>query len=272
MPVKFPNGDIIPDDDFYELQILCRYLYDGLISQREFEREVTYLGYSPGKALEYCRYIREGLYERVIKEVAYFRCQVMLEFIGERKKPSTPDPFFESRTWHFIKREIERKPEEHINYDTLASEVCEELESELLDEAWYQLIIVPSVIDALRKEAIVKPYSYHDYKEESEFIRAKALIGVESEKVDEDEVEGYEICKTYRYMINYKSNYEWDNDRIESELSMLERCIKQHTLTDFTGQPMTKQHIIRLMKQGYWERIFRTLYRCWKELGMWWGD
>jgi len=201
-------------------------------------------------------------------EIAYFRCQVMLEFISEKKK-KTPEPFFESRTWHYIKKEIERRPNEYVNYDAMAINICKDLEDDLLDEAWYQIIVVPSIIDAFRKKTIKKPDSYRDYSHEFNFV--KALIGYEAEKVDLDEIEGYEVCKTYRYMVNYRTSYEFDHDRIESDLKKLEDCIKTHTLADFTGEPMTKRHIVSLMKHGYWERLFRTLYRCWIETGMWWG-
>jgi len=170
----------------------------------------------------------------------------MLQFYSATKPHEPYSPFFESRTWHYYCKEL--TDDEKIT-----------ILSELEDEAWYQLITVPSIIDAYRKGTI-----YVDY-------------GVERcKKIGESEVEGEE-CITYRYMKNYRKKYEFHHERIEFDLRAIEDKIKALTIIDFTGRPVSKQEIIRWLKHGYWERVFRTLYRVWREatnyLGtpFWWG-
>jgi len=100
-----------------------------------------------------------------------YRCQVMIQFHNMRPTTRTPDPFFESRTWHYFEKEP--TPDEK-------QRILEELD----DEAWYQLITVPSLIDAYKKDTI-----YITYGEEG------------CVPIGDGEVEG-EYCTTYRYMIN----------------------------------------------------------------------
>ncbi len=243
--------DFVIDDEtknaieLFEQGLVYRYAIKELLIAELKKQKMSEKTRIPLKSLVelILRMYKENKY--VTKKKCY-RCMIMLQFYSVDKPDKPYSPFFESRTWHYYCKEIS---------DDKKVDILNSLEN----EAWYQLITVPSIIDAFRKDAI------------------KVEIGEEEcVSIDEDEVDG-EVCTTYRYMKNYRKDYEFEHERIEYDIKAIEDKIKALTITDFTGAPITKQEIIRWIKIGYWERLFRTLYRVWKEatnyLGtnFWWG-
>ena len=176
-----------------------------------------------------------------VREAKYYREQVVIEFIAKvQKKNRKGYPvFMESRVWHY-RSECDEPMDKH----------------EMLDEAWWNMVAIPSIIDAFRKDTI--------------YERVVGIYGEEDEEVDKDEVE--EICRLYRMVINHNTDWERASPELDEDLKILEEAMKRETIRDLTGRPVTKGDIVRWMKQGRWELVFRIMYRFWVENGFWWGS
>jgi len=197
---------------------------------RDYYRSV---GMNPYKLAEkiYVMWLT-GHYDREVRRYMY-----LVEFFSKVGKAY--DPFFESRTWIYTEGEVKD---------------WKRLIQWLKEEAWYQLITVPSVIIALRKDAAAYLEGYEN--------------GV---LIESEEMEFAKIGKLYRFMVNNKSDYVFTDSRIKCDLKRLEENIRLLTIN------VTKKEIIRQLLRHNWDWVVRTLYRVWKvtlncetNTPMWW--
>ncbi len=223
---------LIPSYFFRYPRERCIEILERFLRRKNIDMYIGIPSYKAARII-YIKYITGHYFEEM------YRVQAMIEFYP--KKPEWYTPFFESRTWMYIKGKIDDKVK---------------LKRKMVGECWYNLVVCPSVILALSKNAAT-------YK-----------MGFEIELIEPDEIpEGVKFNKIYRLMINYKSEYVFTPERIDCDLSRFEENLHLLTMLD-------KDTIISMLMSHKFRQVVLYLYRVWKvtlncETNTplwWWGE